>query len=440
MPSPIEQPPLFRDLFLPDDHTPAYSPQAHETERVLQTSSESAPDLPSQDPAPYAHQPESSTHYIYNNEYMHVNMGPRLWGPRQPAYGFNGIVQGTVKLTKKCSHVYRLQVSLLGNAKVSATSRGMLSDMLDKPLVSSTTTLFATTPEATFCPTEHVFTFSIPFPTFVSGELSPLPPSYMAWSPGLSVETTYTLKLDVFRKGLRRHENRHIPLLYLPKTWPSLPPPRRDIMHQGQPSEFKTIPLPPIWPSDDCPRFKARANVPTVELFIPAHTTFSSGSTIPLKMTFTCAQSPASAKLLTPSTEVRLLKRTLARVQGVSGTGVVNGGRELIVATGVLIEADNSQEGVSVAYFDLQAGETGKEQSWRINGELEVAYFIRVSIRSSGGTTNYLPTFSHDELVQISTEPWGTRDREELQGGASAPAIGMNNPRIELRPTHSVAW
>ncbi|KAI0048210.1 hypothetical protein FA95DRAFT_1558230 [Auriscalpium vulgare] len=431
---PVEQPPLFRDIFLPDDHpsTPAYSPEAHETERVLQTWTESAPGTPSHDPAPYAHQPESATNYfIYNNEYMHVNMGPRLWGPRQPAYGFNGIVHGTVKLTKKCSHVFRLQVSLLGKAKVSATSRGMLSDMLDKPLVSSTTTLFAATPEAAFCPTEHVFTFSIPFPTFISGEMGSLPPSYMAWSPGLSVETTYTLKLDVYRKGLRRHENR---------TWPSLPPPRRDIMHQGQPSEFKTIPLPPIWPSDDCPRFKARATVPTVELFIPAHTTFSSGSTIPLKMTFTCAQSPAIAKLLTPSTEVRFLKRTFARVQGVSGTGVVISGRELILAKGVLIDADNSQEGVAVAYFDLQAGETGKEQSWRINDALEVTYFIRVSIRSSGGTTNYMPTFSHDEPVHISTEPWGTRDREALQGGASTPAIGMTNPRMELRPTHSMAW
>ena len=35
-----------------------------------------------------------------------------MWGPTQPKYGFNGFVQGAVKLSRKCTHVVRVEVSV----------------------------------------------------------------------------------------------------------------------------------------------------------------------------------------------------------------------------------------------------------------------------------------------------------------------------------------
>ena len=35
-----------------------------------------------------------------------------MWGLSQPAYGFNGFVQGAIKLSRKCTHVVRVEVSV----------------------------------------------------------------------------------------------------------------------------------------------------------------------------------------------------------------------------------------------------------------------------------------------------------------------------------------
>jgi hypothetical protein len=35
-----------------------------------------------------------------------------MWGLKQPVYGFNGIVHGFVQLSKECTHVVRVEVSV----------------------------------------------------------------------------------------------------------------------------------------------------------------------------------------------------------------------------------------------------------------------------------------------------------------------------------------
>ena len=35
-----------------------------------------------------------------------------MWVLKQPAYGFNGVVQGAIKLSRKCTHVIRVEVSV----------------------------------------------------------------------------------------------------------------------------------------------------------------------------------------------------------------------------------------------------------------------------------------------------------------------------------------
>ena len=51
------------------------------------------------------------------------------------------------------------------------------------------------------------YPFSIPFPSYISGENVALPPSYAAINPGVSTEVSYHVQVDVVRKGVfRRRE------------------------------------------------------------------------------------------------------------------------------------------------------------------------------------------------------------------------------------------
>jgi hypothetical protein len=81
----------------------------------------------------------------------------------------------------------------------------MLADVVNPELFSSSLVL-SCPPDGTFSPTEESFPFSIPFPSYVSGGTSSLPPSHATWMPTLSCEVEYCVRVDVYRKGLRRHE------------------------------------------------------------------------------------------------------------------------------------------------------------------------------------------------------------------------------------------
>jgi hypothetical protein len=67
--------------------------------------------------------------------------------------------------------------------------------------------------------------------------------------------------------------------------------------------------------------------------------------------------------------EAQLVKHVVAWAKD----GRVVGGREVTLSKANFIKTDTSQEGVAVSYFELVLGELGKEQSWKVNGVLEVA-------------------------------------------------------------------
>lgn len=54
----------------------------------------------------------STSSFLYESSLVAVTLGRRMWGLRQPAYGFNGIVQGAIKLSRKCTRVVRVEVSV----------------------------------------------------------------------------------------------------------------------------------------------------------------------------------------------------------------------------------------------------------------------------------------------------------------------------------------
>lgn len=81
---------------------------------------------------------------------------------------------------------------------------------MDKTLVFSLTVPLVSHQNGENCldlPQGSRYNFSIPFPTYVSGQTVPLPPSYAAIHPGVSTEVSYYIQVDVIRKGVfRRHE------------------------------------------------------------------------------------------------------------------------------------------------------------------------------------------------------------------------------------------
>ena len=88
---------------------------------------------------------------------------------------------------------------------MTSSDRGLISEHINRNLVTSAIVL-SCPPRDGYTPTEEPLPFSIPFPSYVVGGTSPLPPSCAWWSSAFSTEVEYCLRVDVHRKGLRRHE------------------------------------------------------------------------------------------------------------------------------------------------------------------------------------------------------------------------------------------
>ncbi|KAN0124054.1 hypothetical protein V8E52_002544 [Russula decolorans] len=376
----------------------------------------------------------STSSFLYESSLVTVTLGRHMWGLRQPAYGFNGIVQGAIQLSRKCTHVVRVEVSLLGRARVTLSDRGLISEQVHRNLLTSPIVL-SCPPRDVYTPTEECLPFVIPFPSHVANGTSPLPPSCAWWSSTFTTEVEYCVRVDVHRKGLRRHELRIIPIMYLPKTWPSHPISSRESISGSLSSStvYKTVSLHPVWPPDVPP--KAKATVPTVELFYPSNATYPSGQTIHLRLSIESTEAPALALLLIQGLEAQLVKYMVARTQ----SGRVVGGREIVLSRGNVTEINTIEEGFAVSYFDLTLGEPGKEQSWAIDDDIKVTYLIRVSVSCADSALNFVPTYKHASRIGVATETWALRERGLLGfGGFSNPAIGMSDERLERKRVSNV--
>ena len=62
------------------------------------------------------------------------------------------------------------------------------------------------------------YPFAVQFPRSIEGEHDSLPPSYTVYQPGISTEISYLFRVDIVRKGLRRHAK------YATVSHPSLRP------------------------------------------------------------------------------------------------------------------------------------------------------------------------------------------------------------------------
>jgi len=100
---------IWTDSYDTDVSSPPYSPEPTSSESILVT-----PFLPDSGPFPCNDDPlwSSTASFLYESPLVKVSLGRRVWNLRLPVYGFNGLVQGAVKLSRKCSHVVRVEVSV----------------------------------------------------------------------------------------------------------------------------------------------------------------------------------------------------------------------------------------------------------------------------------------------------------------------------------------
>ena len=100
---------IWTDSHNTDISPPPYSPEPTNSETLLATLS-----LP--DPGPSSYNDDalwsSTASFLYQSPLVDVSLGRRVWNLRLPVYGFNGLVQGAIKLSRKCIHVVRVEVSV----------------------------------------------------------------------------------------------------------------------------------------------------------------------------------------------------------------------------------------------------------------------------------------------------------------------------------------
>lgn len=87
--------------------TPAYSDTADVSERVLDSTAPASPTdatvsrIVTNDPQ----EPD----FVYETDHMKANLGSRIWGLRQPAYGKEGHIEGSLRLSGEEAHIVNVQ-------------------------------------------------------------------------------------------------------------------------------------------------------------------------------------------------------------------------------------------------------------------------------------------------------------------------------------------
>ena len=94
-------------------HLPLYTECPRATERRVLQSEPSSPVNPD---------PFNTRRLVYTADYFEVDLGQFPHAFPQAAYGFNGVVEGSVNFTKKCTHVSQVVV------KVSPKSYGLFDN------------------------------------------------------------------------------------------------------------------------------------------------------------------------------------------------------------------------------------------------------------------------------------------------------------------------
>lgn len=389
--------------------SPIYSACARSTERLLQSERPTTTGCP-------------GCYWITETKHMKINMGFRMWGLDTPSYGMGGIIEGTVQFKGFQHRVERVIVTLGGNLTISITHCGTFAGDSVVPIFSHSIELHnSNKSDSSTWDQVRAFSIAIPSVANIRGQKSPTPPSFFSLHQNLICEISYALKFQMTRKANAlntQHEIKTIPILYLPKSSPANPPltsiPRlpRGIQHSdsllGMFERVKTVTLSPTYHASSKVKYNSEQFNKCVNLSLPSPQCFTSGELIPFTLSLVFPKDPVLASLLVPNTQIHLLKRLIVRAK--RSQELIQ--RDTCISSAELCTSKEFAEGVRLLRGNIRAGTAGGEASWRVEDIIEVQYVLRAILRPPDGLIEYIPSFQHEEVLQIMTDYWGTLGRE----------------------------
>ncbi|KDQ60614.1 hypothetical protein JAAARDRAFT_31573, partial [Jaapia argillacea MUCL 33604] len=171
-------------------------------------------------------------------------------------------------------------------------------------------------------------------------------------------------------------------------------------------------------------------------LSLPSPLCFTSGERIPLALSLSSPCNPVLIKLLAPTVNIQLIKRTTLWVKDSGGCPhePYRSVREVLVNTAELRYIDDVGPSFSLLNYELKAGKCGGETSWKVQHKADVQYIIRATLRPPQMMAKHLPSFRCDHLIQLTTDHYGTLDTELLvMGGVPVPAVGLGSGHVIAR-------
>ncbi|KAF9001943.1 hypothetical protein BDQ17DRAFT_1426228 [Cyathus striatus] len=371
--------------------------------------------------------------WIYETKHMKINLGSRAWGLHGPTYGRNANIEGVIKFSGDKGRVESVDIVFDGKLRTTVTQKNTISGDSILPLVSKSVSLYHES-KAGDLDWDIAQSFSIPIPakSDIRGRVMSNPPSYFSYHQNMSCDVSYTLKFLMIRRGhgLKKHESKTVQILYLPKTYPTDPlvisiprPPRRlndapPLLHAME--RVKTINISPYYSCTE--EIHGKEFLKCCHLSVPHPQTFSSGQMIPFTLSIVFPEQPAVAHLLTHNIRIQLLRRMVVWRKGVLD-GVQ---RDVLVSTASLRQAREYNEGITMLRGEIQAGDAGRECSWGLKDYAEVKYLLRIALRPPNPLSGHIPSFRHEEVLEITTDEWGTLERElSSTGGTPTPAVGL---------------
>ncbi|KAF8691856.1 hypothetical protein RHS03_08717, partial [Rhizoctonia solani] len=352
-------------------------------------------------------QPSSPVHFLaraqdhknyrYCSKRMELDLGPRTWGTRLPAYGKLGTVEGTVKV-HSFKHVDRIVVRLIGKLHASHILNHI-------PTLSQTHTIIsreievwsAKAPSSSTLAEESQLRFSFTLDKAERGgsEADCILPSATVQLNQANGQIAYAIRVDMYRRGLHLHEMIQTEILHLPRTTghyscPFIPESGNEKRPSISEEEWDRLRLE----RKSGKGSKGRSGLVYLkepELLLPRDLRFPSGENIPFLLCLPTIPETVSHLL------VQLVR--LSTVQ--TRAGAIQQAK--IVSEGCI--HDHSEPGSypkSAIQGTINSGEAEKDVSWSFGTLLSVLHEIRVSLSLS--TTG--PSWKLTQPIELTSHEW----------------------------------
>ncbi|KAF8751477.1 hypothetical protein RHS01_08211 [Rhizoctonia solani] len=359
---------------------------------------------------------------------MELDLGPRTWGTRLPAYGKSGTVEGTVKV-HSFRHVDRIVVRLIGKLHASHILNHI-------PTLSQTHTIIsreievwsAKAPLSSTLAEESQLRFSFTLDKAERGGLEAdcIPPSATVQLNRANGRIAYAIRVDMYRRGLHLHEMIQTEILHLPRTTghysrPFIPESGNEKRPSISEEEWDRLRLE----RESGKGSKGRSSLVYLkepELLLPRDLRFPSGEDIPFLLCLPTIPETVS------HLSVQLVR--LSTVQ--TRAGAIRQAK--IVSEGCIY--DHSEPGSypkSAIQGTINSGEAEKDVSWSFGTLLSVSHEIRVSLSLS--TTG--PSWKLTQPIELTSHEWRGEQSTGLPSLGSSTASRTSHHNAQTTTTSS---